>query len=114
LIADNPVDVPTAVVDFLAEQLGIEDSSCLKAYTERVKTPYEHQWEIGQAEGFIDFGETRARAERWFRGRAGLDPGGAGDGAVRRDGVLAARAQGAAAGGQRARTADHRGPHGRR
>ncbi len=27
----DPTDVPTAVVDYLAEQLGIEDPSCVKA-----------------------------------------------------------------------------------
>jgi Domain of unknown function (DUF4158) len=38
----DPVDVPTVVVDYFAEQLGIADASCIKAYGERPKTAYEH------------------------------------------------------------------------
>jgi hypothetical protein len=34
----DPLDVPTEAVDFLAEQLGVADPSCLKAYGEREKT----------------------------------------------------------------------------
>jgi hypothetical protein len=34
----DPVDVPTVVVDYVAEQLGIADASCIKAYGERPKT----------------------------------------------------------------------------
>jgi hypothetical protein len=31
----DPLDVPVELVDYLAEQLGIEDPSCVKQYTER-------------------------------------------------------------------------------
>jgi hypothetical protein len=33
-------------VEFLAEQLGIDDASCVKKYVQRPQTPYEHAWEI--------------------------------------------------------------------
>jgi TnpA family transposase len=50
----DPLDVPTEVVDYVAEQLGISDPSCLKAYMGREKTRFEHQWEIpgGRLAGF--------------------------------------------------------------
>src|SRR4051812_39544700 len=31
---EDPLEVPTAVLDFVAEQLGIADPSCVKKYTE--------------------------------------------------------------------------------
>src|SRR4051812_1110901 len=43
---ENPIDVPSAVLDFVADQLGIADPSCVKAYTERRNTRFEHAWEI--------------------------------------------------------------------
>jgi len=45
----DPVDVPWPVVEFVAEQLGIEDSSCVPRYTTREMTAYEHAWEIRKA-----------------------------------------------------------------
>lgn len=41
-LAEDPLDVPWAVVDFLASQLGIADASCVRRHTERPKTAYEH------------------------------------------------------------------------
>ena len=38
----DPVDVPWPVVAFVAEQLGIEDPSCVTRYTTREMTAYEH------------------------------------------------------------------------
>src|SRR5664280_481588 len=43
---EDPLDVPLAVLDFVAEQLEIADPSCVKRYTERRKTRLDHQWEI--------------------------------------------------------------------
>ena len=48
---EDPVDVPWQVVEYLAAQLGIEDHSCAKRYTDRPKTAYEHAWEIRVASG---------------------------------------------------------------
>nr|WP_308315282.1 Tn3 family transposase [Streptomyces sp. ISL-100] len=41
VFVDDPMDVPVEVVDYLAEQLGIEDASVLKAYGERENTRLE-------------------------------------------------------------------------
>jgi hypothetical protein len=38
LFLEDPLDVPAEVVDFYAGQLGIENPSCVKPYTERDKT----------------------------------------------------------------------------
>ncbi|MDQ2761067.1 MAG: DUF4158 domain-containing protein [Actinomycetota bacterium] len=46
---EDPTDVPAVVADYVAEQLGIDDSSALKAYTGRGQTAYEHAWEITEA-----------------------------------------------------------------
>ncbi|MEU0568988.1 DUF4158 domain-containing protein [Nonomuraea sp. NPDC005983] len=35
---EDPLDVPMAVLDFVAEQLGVADASQVKRYTERAKT----------------------------------------------------------------------------
>ncbi|MGH3923453.1 MAG: DUF4158 domain-containing protein [Pseudonocardiaceae bacterium] len=35
---DDPLDVPSAVLDELAAQLGIVDASCVKTYVERANT----------------------------------------------------------------------------
>ena len=45
-LGEDPAAVPAAVAEFVAEQLEIPDPACLRAYTERPKTAYEHQWEI--------------------------------------------------------------------
>lgn len=54
-LVDDPLDVPWSVVEHLAAQLGIEDPSCVKRYTERSKTAYEHAWEIRDAYGYHPF-----------------------------------------------------------
>jgi Domain of unknown function (DUF4158) len=66
----DPVDVPTVVVDYVAEQLGIADASCIKAYGERSKTAYEHAWEIQRALGYRDFAEAEAVLAGWVDARA--------------------------------------------
>ncbi len=52
LFLQDPLAVPWPVVEYLAEQLGIGDPSCVKKYTEREKTAYEHAWEIQEAFGY--------------------------------------------------------------
>lgn len=42
-LVDDPLDVPWSVVEHLAARLGIEDLSCVKRYTERVKRAYERE-----------------------------------------------------------------------
>jgi len=55
LFLEDPLDVPWPVVEYLAEHLGVEDASCVKRYTERLKTAYEHAWEIRDAYGYHQF-----------------------------------------------------------
>jgi TnpA family transposase len=69
---EDPLDVPWPVVEYLADQLGIADRSCVKRYTERPKTAYEHAWEIRNAYGFRVFedGQVAAEFRRFLDGRA--------------------------------------------
>ncbi len=54
-LPDDPLDVPWVVVEYLAEQLGIKDVSCVKQYTERKPTAYEHAWEIRDAYEYHEY-----------------------------------------------------------
>jgi hypothetical protein len=47
----DPLDVPWAVVEYLADQLGVPDASVVKDYAEWINTLYECRWEITQANG---------------------------------------------------------------
>ena len=60
---EDPLAVPWPVVEYLAEQLGVADPSCVKRYTERPKTAYEHAWEIRDAYGFRVFEDAQVAAE---------------------------------------------------
>ncbi|HWD08492.1 MAG TPA: DUF4158 domain-containing protein [Actinomycetota bacterium] len=68
--------MPTEVVDYLAEQLGIADPSCLKAYMGREQTRFEHQWEIAREDDWRDFADAEDELVRWIDDRAWI----AGDG----------------------------------
>jgi hypothetical protein len=48
---EDPLVVPWPVVQYLAAQLDIDDPSCVKRYTERAMTAYEHATEIRNAHG---------------------------------------------------------------
>ena len=63
-LGEDPAAVPAGVAEFVAEQLGIPDPLCLRAYAERPMTAYEHQWEIGRERGYREFasGEADLRA----------------------------------------------------
>jgi hypothetical protein len=69
---EDPLAVPWPVVEYVAEQLGVSDPSCVKRYTERPKTAYEHAWEIRAAYGFRVFEDAQVAAEfrRFLAGRA--------------------------------------------
>ena len=67
---NDPLDVPPAVVDYLAGQLGITDPSCVKNYLEREKTRFEHQWEIIEVGQWRDFGQFEAELRQWVDDRA--------------------------------------------
>ncbi|WP_236567547.1 DUF4158 domain-containing protein [Nocardia sp. CY41] len=66
----DPLDVPPELVDYLAEQLGIEDSSCVKRYTEREKTKLEHAWEIQREYGLTSYGEVESELAAWVADQA--------------------------------------------
>lgn len=58
-LGDDPLAVPWEVVEYLAGQLGIEDTSCVKRYPERRRTPYEHAEEIQERFKYRDFTDPR-------------------------------------------------------
>jgi TnpA family transposase len=66
----DPIDVPSAVLDFVAERLEIADPSCVKGYVERRSTRFEHQAEIVAEYGYRDFAATEADLVRWVDDRA--------------------------------------------
>ena len=72
---EDPLDVPWSAVEFLAEQLGIDDASCVKKYVQRPQTPYEHAWEIRDRYGYRSTDDQTAseRFARFLDGRACLD-----------------------------------------
>jgi Domain of unknown function (DUF4158) len=67
---EEPLDVPGAVLDFLAGQLGVADPSLVKRYTERTKTRFDHQWEIRRAYGLREFVEIEAKFTDWVAARS--------------------------------------------
>ena len=70
LFLEDPLDVPAEVVDFVAGQLGIEDPSCVKRYTERDKTRFDHAWEIQQACELKEFAEAEPGLRKWVAARS--------------------------------------------
>ena len=66
----DPLEVPAVVLDRLAGQLQIADPSCVKRYTERRTTPFEHRDEIKAAYGLREFSEAEAEFAQWVRSRA--------------------------------------------
>lgn len=61
----DPLDVPAELVEYLAQQLGIADASCVKHYTERRETRFEHQREIGRAYGLRPFAAVADELAAW-------------------------------------------------
>ncbi len=68
----NPIDVPSNVVLFMAQQLGIRDISCLPVYLERAPTHREHAGIIQRTYGYRDFSDQPGhwRFVRWLYERA--------------------------------------------
>nr|WP_316959416.1 DUF4158 domain-containing protein [Streptomyces sp. TRM68367] len=67
---DDPADVPAEVVDYLAEQLGIEDASELKAYGERENTRLDHVRELRWVLEYTEFAKAEAELRAWVDARA--------------------------------------------
>jgi hypothetical protein len=59
-LTEAPLAVPWEVVQYLAEQLGIEDASWVKKYAEREATAYEHSWEIQRRFHYVEFDDRDA------------------------------------------------------
>src|SRR5664280_1049841 len=98
------LDVPAVVVDYVAEQVGAADPSCLKQYVERRATRFEHQAEIVTVYGYVSFATARDELAG-VAGRSGVDQRGRAACAVLRGGAVAASAAGAAASASAARRA---------
>ena len=58
------------MVEYLAEQLGVDDPSCLKLYGERAQTRLEHAWTIQKALGLVDFAAARDDLALWIEARS--------------------------------------------
>ncbi|MGH3119415.1 MAG: DUF4158 domain-containing protein, partial [Streptosporangiaceae bacterium] len=67
---EDPLDVPAVVLDFMAEQLGVADPSCVKKYTERTKTRFDHQWEIRRECDLKEFAAVEAEVREWVAARS--------------------------------------------
>ncbi|MDQ2874551.1 MAG: DUF4158 domain-containing protein [Actinomycetota bacterium] len=67
---EDPLDVPGVVLEFVAEQLGVEDPSQVKRYTERRPTPFDHQQEIRQAYQWKDFASVEPEFAAWVAARS--------------------------------------------
>jgi hypothetical protein len=73
---EDPLDVPGAVLDFVAWQLGVADPSPVKQYTERTKTRFDHQWEIRRVYRLREFADAEAEFAGWVAAGHEPEPGG--------------------------------------
>jgi TnpA family transposase len=67
---EDPLDVPGAVLEFVAEQLEVEDPSQVKRYAERRETPFDHQRDIRRAYGWRDFADVEGEFAAWAAARS--------------------------------------------
>ncbi|WP_410477636.1 DUF4158 domain-containing protein [Nostoc sphaeroides] len=69
----NPIDVPMVVINYLATQFGIDDTSCLENYA-RAETRWEHTALIKQCYGYQDFHAqpNHWKLVRWLYQRSSL------------------------------------------
>lgn len=66
----DPTDIPVEVADYLAEQLGIEDASLLKAYGERENTRLDQVRELRRLLEYREFAESESELRTWVDARA--------------------------------------------
>jgi Domain of unknown function (DUF4158) len=66
----DPLDVPLELVEYLAEQLGIDDPSCVKSYLDRRMTRFEHADEVQQEYGLTAFADVEAELAAWIADQA--------------------------------------------
>ena len=67
---EDPVDVPGVVLEFVAEQLEVEDPSQVKRYAERRETPFDHQRDIRRVYGWKDFTDVDDEFAAWVAARS--------------------------------------------
>jgi TnpA family transposase len=67
---EDPLDVPTVVVDYVASQVGVADPSCVKAYLDRRQTRYDHQDEICAVYGYGPYAAAKDRLLAWVGDQA--------------------------------------------
>ena len=65
----TPAEVPDVVTRFMAEQLDIDDPSCLKLYPDRLPTQYEHAREIRELLRYRDFDEGELELRSYVASR---------------------------------------------
>ncbi|MEU7835518.1 DUF4158 domain-containing protein [Nonomuraea sp. NPDC049129] len=65
----DPRDVPHVAVDYVAEQIGVADPSCIKLYPERTQTKWDHQGEIRELLEYQEFVEVQAGLLRFLGSR---------------------------------------------
>jgi hypothetical protein len=80
----DPRRVPVEVVDYLAEQLGITDASCIKLYGQRDGPARSHAGEIEESGGWVGFAEVEAGGPGAVDRGAGVHHGRGPQGVVRR------------------------------
>jgi hypothetical protein len=66
----DPTDVPDAMLRYAADQLEVEDPSCIGRYLERRRTRFEHAEEIKVALGLREFAVVAGEFEEWVSARA--------------------------------------------
>ena len=66
----DPGDVPHVAVEYVAEQVGVADPSCIKSYPERLPTQHEHAREIRGLLGYREFADAEAEVRAFVASRA--------------------------------------------
>lgn len=68
----DPLEVPWEIVERLADQLDVEDPSCVKQYGQRLPTQHEHAREITAVYGYRPFedGGTQQEFREFVAARA--------------------------------------------
>jgi Domain of unknown function (DUF4158) len=70
LFLSDPTALPTGAVDYLARQIGVTDSSCLKHYLDRRSTRFSHAAEIVDRYHYRDFNMVEVELAGWIDDRA--------------------------------------------
>ncbi|MGH9156718.1 MAG: DUF4158 domain-containing protein, partial [Acidimicrobiales bacterium] len=66
----DPTAVPTEALEYVADQLGVADPSCVKRYMSRRTTRFEHAEEIRRELGVVDFADAESELAGWVDARA--------------------------------------------